>query len=207
MTARLCGAELTFEAVQAVRTLSSLSTIQPVLEEVLSYVLGAAPTAEASTRLGSATKLDATAVGALFTGLDWIIRTCVRSSLKSKALHAELTDCRVHPPFVEPILAAIERGRAQLAPSQLTDLDDAAALRARLDAPTLDDLRWRLDVIISSSSLQVVLRPQLTLQCTLSDGTIHAFHVTKQQLSELRFVAARCLKEMDDVETRLPAMP
>ena len=113
----------------------------------------------------------------------------------------------MHPPFVEPILAAIERGRAQLAPSQLTDLDDAAALRARLDAPTLDDLRWRLDVIISSSSLQVVLRPQLTLQCTLSDGTIHAFHVTKQQLSELRFVAARCLKEMDDVETRLPAMP
>ena len=65
MTARLCGAELTFEAVQAVRTLSSLSTIQPVLEEVLSYVLGAAPTAEAATRLASATKLDATAVGPL----------------------------------------------------------------------------------------------------------------------------------------------
>ena len=46
-----------------------------------------------------------------------------------------------------------------------------------------------------------------TLQCALSYGTIHAFYVTKQQLSELRFVAARCLKEMDDVETRLPAMP
>ena len=102
--------------------------------------------------------------------------------------------------------AALGR-RQRLAPAQLADLDDDAELRARLDLPTLDDVRWRLDVLISSSSLQVVLRPQLTLQCTLTDGSVHAFHVSKQQFNELRYTAARCLKEMDDIERRLPALP
>ena len=97
--------------------------------------------------------------------------------------------------------------RAQLAPAHLADLEDTAPLRARLDLPSLDKLRWRLDVIISSSSLQLVLRPQLTVQCTLSDGSVHAFHVGKQQLNELRYTTARCLKAMDDLEARLPALP
>ena len=108
----------------------------------------------------------------------------MRSSLKPKALHAELTDCRVHAPFVDPLLAAIVRCRGALAPPQLTDLEDDEDLRRRLDLPTLDDLRWRLDVIISSSSVQVVLRPQLTVQCTLSDGSVHSFHVSKQQFND-----------------------
>jgi hypothetical protein len=96
-------------------------------------------------------------------------------------------------------MRCLHRGRrARLAPAQLADLEDDSELRARLDVPTLDDLRWRLDVIISSSSVQVVLRPQLTLQCTLSDGSVHAFHVSKQQFNELRYTVARCLKEMDD---------
>ena len=73
--------------------------------------------------------------------------------------------------------------------------------------PTLDEVRWRLDVIISSSSLQVVLRPQLTLQCTLSDGSAHAFHVSRQHFNELRYTAASCLKAMDDLEARHPALP
>ena len=113
----------------------------------------------------------------------------------------------MHPPFIDAILRAVLQARAQLAPSQLSDLEDDAELRARLDLPTLDDLRWRLDVIISSSDVQVVLRPHLTLQCTLSDGSVHAFHVSKQRFNELRFTAARCLKEMEDVESRLPALP
>ena len=97
--------------------------------------------------------------------------------------------------------------RARLAPSQLVDLEDDAELRGRLDMPTLDELRWRLDVIISSSSVQVVLRPQLTVQCTLSDGSVHAFYVSKQQFNELRYTAARCLKEVEDLEARMPALP
>jgi hypothetical protein len=90
------------------------------------------------------------------------------------------------------------RSRAVLVPS---DLSGDAAL------PTLDALRWRLDVCISTSSLHRVLRPELTMQCTLSDGKVHAFHVSKQRFNELRFTAAKCLKEMQDLEARLPSAP
>ena len=202
-SARLLGLELTFEASQALRTLPTLGSIDAILDEVLAHVLGKPPSAESARSLARATGLDSATLGALFTGLDWILRTCVRSSLKLKALKEELTECRVHAPFVDPILAAVERGRARLAPAQLGDLADDAELRGRLDLPTLDDLRWRLDVIISSSSVQVVMRPQLTVQCTLSDGSVHAFHVSKQRFNELRYTVARCLKEMEDVESRM----
>jgi hypothetical protein len=45
------------------------------------------------------------------------------------------------------------------------------------------------------------------MQCSLSDGSAHAFHVSKQRFNELRYVVAKSLKEMDDAESRLPAMP
>ena len=51
-----------------------------------------------------------------------------------------------------------------------------------------------------------MLRPELTMQCTLSDGKVHAFHVSKQRFNELRFNVAKCLKEMQDLEARLPAL-
>ena len=70
--------------------------------------------------------------------------------------------------------------------------------------PMLDALRWRLDVCISTSSLHRVLRPQLTMQCMLSNGEVHCFHVSKQRFSELRFTVAKCLKELQDLEARLP---
>lgn len=87
--------------------------------------------------------------------------------------------------------------RAGLAPSGLAG--DAAL-------PTLDALRWRLDVTISSSALHRVLRPQLTLQTALSDGSTHAFHVSKPQFNSLRYVVAKSLKEMEDLESRMPEL-
>lgn len=96
------------------------------------------------------------------------------------------------------VIFSLVHSRANLAS---TDLSDDGAL------PTLDALRWRLDVCISSSSLHRVLRPQLTLQCTLSDQNVHTFHVGKQRFGELRFTAAKCFKEMQDLEARLPPQP
>ena len=107
---RLCGLEVSFEASKALRTLPTLDGFEQVLDEVLAHVLGKPATADSARSLARVTSLDTTTLGALFTGLGWIVRTCIRSSLKSKALHAELTDCRVHAPFVQPILDAVERG-------------------------------------------------------------------------------------------------
>ena len=55
--------------------------------------------------------------------------------------------------------------------------------------------------------MKVKITPQLTMQTTLSDGSVRAFHVSRQRFNELRFTAAKCLKEMQDLESRLPAQP
>ena len=109
--ARLVGLELPFEAKQALRTLPTLDSIEPVLSEGLAHVSGKPASAETFKALSKATTLDAATLGALFTGLDWLLRTCIRCSLKTKFLHEALTECRVHPPFIEPLISATERGR------------------------------------------------------------------------------------------------
>ena len=108
---RFIGLEVPFEAKQALRTLPTLEdSFEPVLAEVLNHILGQPATHEAVRALQRSTALDSSTLGALLTGLDWLLRTCMRSSLKPKMLHAELTDARVHPACIEPILLAVEKG-------------------------------------------------------------------------------------------------
>ena len=112
MAHRFLGEDISYEAKQALRTLTTLdvNTFAPVLEAVLAHTLGSPANSESARRLQLATTLDSTTLGALFTGLEWLLRLCMRSSLKTKALHAELTDARMHPPLMDAFLQAVERG-------------------------------------------------------------------------------------------------
>ena len=194
-TLYLCGLPLSFEASKALRELPKLESLDAVLPVVVADLEGAPPDGEAYRAMQRALSLDADAAAALFTGLHWVVRACMRSNLKAKALAAELADLKVHPPCVEPLVAAVERGRASAARA------DAAAHAVSL--PTLDELRWRLDVSISSGALHRVMRPELTMRCALSDGAEHTFHVPRERLQELRYTAAKLLKDMKDLEMRL----
>ena len=98
------------------------------------------------------------------------------------------------PQFVPKLVAAVTEGRATLAAQQAGD---------GLGLPSLDELRWRLDVSISSGALHRVMRPELTMRCALSDGAEHTFHVPRERLQELRYTAAKLLKDMKDLEMRL----
>jgi hypothetical protein len=111
---RLLGLEIPFEAQQALRMLPTLGAFDDVLKAVLAHALGTAPASpEVARSLQHATSLDTSNLGALFTGLHWILRVCMRSSLKPKALQMELTDCRVHPPFLDMLVQAVEQGCVQ----------------------------------------------------------------------------------------------
>ena len=68
--------------------------------------------------------------------------------------------------------------------------------------PTLAQLRWRVDVAISTSSLSRVLRPTVMLQLTLSDGRVHLFEVPLSQFHELRYNVAAVLKDMDNINQK-----
>ncbi|KAK0149904.1 COMM domain-containing protein 5 [Merluccius polli] len=68
--------------------------------------------------------------------------------------------------------------------------------------PTLDDLRWRVDVTISTSSLARALQPSVLMQMKLSDGSVQQFEVPVSKFQELRYNVALILKEMNDLEKR-----
>ena len=121
----------------------------------------------------------------------------MRSALQPKALAVEFADIKVPAHFVPPLVAAVTEGRAALAAEQQDE---------SLGLPSLQELRWRLDVSISTSSLHRVLRPHLTLQTDLSDGTSHAFYASKERFDELRYTVARLINDMQGAEARLPPL-
>ena len=66
--------------------------------------------------------------------------------------------------------------------------------------PSLSRLRWRTDVVISSSSVAKVLRTCLTLELTLDSGRVVSFEVPAERLAELRYTVAKALFELGGVE-------
>ena len=89
-TLYLCGLPLSFEAAKALRELPKLESLDAVLPVVVADLAGAPPDGEAYRAMQRALSLDADAAAALFTGLHWVVRACMRSNLKAKALAAEL---------------------------------------------------------------------------------------------------------------------
>mmetsp|Transcript_39589 Transcript_39589/g.75808 ORF Transcript_39589/g.75808 Transcript_39589/m.75808 type:complete len:116 (+) Transcript_39589:145-492(+) len=69
--------------------------------------------------------------------------------------------------------------------------------------PHIQDLRWRVDVTLSSSSLAKVLQPSIVLFLTLDDGSVHTFQATKEQFHLLRHAVARSLHESEAVAPKL----
>ena len=186
------GHELPYEARLSLRIMPTLETLEPILEAILA---GTSRQVDAAKKLQRESSLDSTSLGAIFTGLDWFIRTSARSSLKQKALAAELVDSKVHAPFIEPLLRAVDHVR------QMHSTGEVPASGALI--PTLNDLRWRLDVTISTSALKRVLRPQLTMQCDLSDGSTHAFHVSKQVRKQQNVP----IQSLPDIDVLIPRRP
>jgi len=66
----------------------------------------------------------------------------------------------------------------------------------------LKDLRWRVDVTISTSSMERVLKPAILMEMTLTDGRILTFLVPATRLHELRYNVARVLKEMQSLQLK-----
>mmetsp|Transcript_3831 Transcript_3831/g.9681 ORF Transcript_3831/g.9681 Transcript_3831/m.9681 type:complete len:220 (+) Transcript_3831:98-757(+) len=74
--------------------------------------------------------------------------------------------------------------------------------QSRIKLPSLKDLKWRVDVAISTSELQRAMKPAVLMQMTLSDGTIQTFEMPVEEFHKLRYNVSYVLKEMEDLEKR-----
>ena len=107
----LFGREVSFETHILLRHLPQLDSIDDLVETALEYITsGVPPNLATQRRLSNSLSLDSSTLGGIFAGLYWLLRACMRSGFKGKALAPELEELRVHPPFVLPILNAIASG-------------------------------------------------------------------------------------------------
>ncbi|XP_010897776.1 COMM domain-containing protein 5 [Esox lucius] len=116
------------------------------------------------------------------------------SSLKQEVFKEDLRELRIPDEFITDFSSLVFGSRR-------TTLEAVATqLGPRL--PSVEDLRWRVDVAISTSSLARALQPSILMQMKLSDGSAHRFEVSVSKFQELRYNVALILKEMNDLEKR-----
>ncbi|GFR13172.1 COMM domain-containing protein 5 [Trichonephila clavata] len=68
--------------------------------------------------------------------------------------------------------------------------------------PKLSNFCWRIDVAISTSTLNRVLEPAIIMEVQLSDGRRETFEVHPSQFHRLRFAVATLLKEIENLEMK-----
>ena len=66
-------------------------------------------------------------------------------------------------------------------------------------------MKWRVDVSISTSSLDKIMKPSVMVELSLSDGSIKTFEMDVDQFQKLRYDTARLLRQMQEIE-RHPIM-
>ncbi|XP_065842266.1 COMM domain-containing protein 5-like [Oscarella lobularis] len=133
----------------------------------------------------------------VFSGLLVLLRSALRvprTSLKSETFRADLKEIKIPAELIPDIVKAVFGSRR--------DTLDDSAIENRVRLPTLQSLKWRVDVSISTSSLNRVLEPSVLMEMTLSDGRIHTFEVPVSKFHQLRYNVAYVLKQMEDLERR-----
>jgi len=130
-------------------------------------------------------------VPTLFSGLHYIIKAAIRNKVSQEHLQADLNEIKFPQVCTQDIARVILKGRAVL---------EEQALDQRIRFPTLSSLKWRVDVIVSSSFTSRVLTPVVMMETTSSDGAKNTFELPVDMFHELRYNVAKVLKDMEDLE-------
>lgn len=64
----------------------------------------------------------------------------------------------------------------------------------------MENIRWRVDVTISSGVMKRVFKPVIQMQMILSNGSIKTFEVPIKEFHNLRLQVATVLHEIQNLE-------
>ncbi|XP_066195892.1 COMM domain-containing protein 5 isoform X2 [Sylvia atricapilla] len=133
----------------------------------------------------------------LISGMYTLLREALRlplSTFKQEVFKEDLKELRIPEDFIVDFSSVVFGNRRPTS--------EGTALIQRSRLPSIQDLKWRVDVAISTSSLARALQPSILMMMKLSDGTAHRFEVPVAKFQELRYNVALILKEMNDLEKR-----
>eukprot|EP00762_Andalucia_godoyi_P007263 ANDGO_08048.mRNA.1 COMM domain-containing protein 5 len=81
------------------------------------------------------------------------------------------------------------------------ELRQCLAVRtAAIGLPHLANVRWRIDVVISTSTVNKIMRPVLQLELIVRGGAATTVELPMDKLAELRFAVATALKDLQQLE-------
>jgi hypothetical protein len=85
-----------------------------------------------------------------------------------------------------------------MASNELISTGEAARI---LVAPTLTSLTWRVDVILSSSSVRSVMQPFIIMRLGLSEGSFQTLKLSVKAFHDLRFHVAEAMHTLHKLES------
>lgn len=128
----------------------------------------------------------------LFAGLLLVFRAGVRSRHKAAEMKQDLEqDVKMPSELAQLLVTAIQNKREAV---------EQASLQRRPRCVSLKSLDWRVEVTISTGSLNRVLKPSVLVGMQMDNGETLTFEVSREKFQELRFEVATALKAMQTTE-------
>jgi len=163
-----------------------------MLEYVVEYLKGTEITDENIAELQAAVDpKTASLLPPLFTGLYYILRAAIRTKVAQEDFQKDLGEIKFPPVFAQDLGRVLNKSRALL---------ESVAISKRIHYPTISNLKWRVDVVISTSFLSRIISPVVLMEVTSSDGRVRTFELPIERFHELRYNVAKVLKDMEDLE-------
>jgi len=127
----------------------------------------------------------------LFTAFFMIIRTAIRLKLDEDKFKLTLEQMKLDSGTAKIVLDFYEKKYEKIVKQSL---DSSSWFNKIID------VKWRLDVAISTSLMTRVFKPVLQMQWTLSNGQIKTFELPLKQFHNLRMSVATILNDMNTLE-------
>jgi len=125
----------------------------------------------------------------VFTGVHLLLSCALRLRVDPKSFVGALVDIGVPHDYAQDMARAYGSGWEQLT---------EAAHGDRVDLATIENVDWRVDVTISTTSLSRVFKPSITMRLTLSDGRIVTFETSAEKFHDLRYNVAKTLNAIQN---------
>jgi hypothetical protein len=192
-------------SASASSTTSSFASLLPTLDDLFKLQLASANAAGPAVcrealqlaysratgeTLSSATDASTSAIASFF---ERILRRLVLSGSEDAEKSSALSAVGLDVVIITDILSVLKRGK--------TALLEAFSKDNPRFAQYITNMRWRIDVTISSSSLNRVMRPSILMELTLNDGSVELFDVPLEEFHILRYSCAKALSAMGAIES------
>jgi len=175
----------------------SKDVFRKVLQVVIKDIEGKCVPEEVMEKLHELTELNVDVFTSLYAGVLMLMRYALRhpqTSMKQELFQAELDEIKFPKELSEDVVSIVF-GERQGKIEQLQ-------VSGRTRLATVDSIRWRVDVAISTSVLNRVLEPTIMMEIKDSTGKTTTFEISQSKFHELRYNMAHLLKEMGDLEKR-----